>query len=195
MRRSGIVTRSFTASVARPAPAVVPVVISSRPTPQFVRHHDVAAPQVDATAFRQGWRIRSRLDGLLECGRIDREQWDAAIVWRRWNEVSSRSRAQHYEARVDVSAGPNDGGMGRRIDAASRLRAADAALGVRRVRLLEAVLVRDVAWAELGRMLRVSDKTARDRAVEAIEALADWRNGRAVAPPPETRFRNEPGRW
>src|SRR5262249_54017831 len=75
-----IVTRSFAATATRPAPrpAVPLVVTTAAPTPQFRQHHNVEAPQVDSTAFRQGWRVTTRLDALLEAGRIDKEQWEAA---------------------------------------------------------------------------------------------------------------------
>jgi hypothetical protein len=63
-----------------------------------------------------------------------------------------------------------------------------------RAKVLESVVVKDLSWATLGRLLRVSDKTASSHAVEAIKALADWRAGRAVAPPPVIRYRIEPGR-
>jgi hypothetical protein len=65
-------------------------------------------------------------------------------------------------------------------------------LGELRIRILEAVLVRDTPRVELGRLLRLTDKTARDWAVEALEALADHVAGRAVGPPSVVRFRNQP---
>jgi hypothetical protein len=57
-----------------PATSTRPAVSSNAPTPIYRQHHDVAAPQVDDRAFRQGWRVSTRLDGLYETGRIDREQ-------------------------------------------------------------------------------------------------------------------------
>lgn len=81
-----------------------------------------------------------------------------------------------------------------RTTAATKLREVATALGELRVRVLEAVLVRDVSWCELGRLLRLSDKAARDWAVGALEALAEHCAGRPVAAPPVLRCRNEPGR-
>jgi hypothetical protein len=199
MRRpAGIVTRSFSTAADRPspharAPIPVTVVATNQPTPAYRQHHDVAAPLVDATAFRQGWRVSSRLDALLEAGRIDREAWDAAHAWRRWAEVVPSFGRQSWDVRVGSSRGPGDGGMLLRVNAATMLREAAAALGGLRVRILEAVLVRDVPWAELGRLLRISDKTAQTRATEALEALANHCAGRPVAAPPVLRYRNEPG--
>jgi hypothetical protein len=196
-RHGPIVTRSLSVSaspraVTRNAP-VLPPVATSRPTPQFSHHHDVTAPQVDANAFRQGWRIVSRLDGLLEAGRIGREGRDVALQWRGWAETVTPYRAQSWAARVDISAVPNDAGMLRRVAAASRLRAAAETLGELRIRLLEACVLRDRSWREIANLLRVSDKTALSFTAEAINALADWDAGRSVTSPPVLRFRNQPG--
>jgi hypothetical protein len=201
MARSGpTVTRSFATtapaprSASRNAAALSAAIATSRPTPQFVRHHDVVPPQIDTHTFRPGWRVTTRLDGLLEAGRIDREQWDAACTWRRWAETVTPSRVQPWEIRVDTPAVPNETGVLLRVQTSGKLRAAAEALGPLRIKLLEWVVARDFAWREIGRFMRVSDKTARDRAVEALTALADWHAGRTVAPAPVIRFRNEPGR-
>jgi hypothetical protein len=197
MRRSGIVTRSYTVAVsARPAAAApLPAVTTNRPTPQFTRHHEVSAPQVDSTAFRQGWRVATRLDGLLEAGRIEREAWDCANEWRRWAETIVPSRVQQWAIRVDMPhASARDAGMLWRIAAATKLREAGEALGELRVKLLEASVLHDLSWRAIATQLRCSDKTALDRVAEAVIALADWRYGRIVPPPPVMRYRIEPGR-
>jgi hypothetical protein len=154
----------------------------------------VQAPQVDATAFRPGWLVQSRLLSLFEAGRIDRNALDAACIWRSWAETITPTRVQSWDVRVDAPLAPNDTPMMRRVRAAAKLREAAAALGQLRVAILDAVVVRDRPWVGLGRSLRVSDKTARHYAAEAIAALAAWRNGETVLPPPAIRFRNEPGR-
>jgi hypothetical protein len=173
---------------ARPLPT------SNAPTAIYRQHHEVSAPQIDAHAFRQAWRVASRLDGLLEAERIDREQWDAALTWRRWAEMITPSRVQAWDVRVDAQLMPNDAGMLYRVQTTKKLRDVADALGAIRIKLLEWVVVRDLPWTEIGRFMRVSDKTARDRAVEALTALADFYAGRPVAPEPVIRFRNEPGR-
>jgi hypothetical protein len=154
----------------------------------------VTAPQVDSTAFRQGWRVATRLDALLETGRINREQHDVACEWRRWAETVTPSRARPWDIRVDISAVPTDAGMLFRVHAATKLREAAAAIGELRARILEAVVLHDCSWRQLAQQLRVSDKTATQRAAEAVVALADWRCGRPVAPEPPARYRIEPGR-
>jgi hypothetical protein len=198
MRRPGsVVTRSYAAAGTAPrpsAPALRPVVSTGRPTPQFRRHHDVTAPQVDTTAFRQGWRVATRLDSLLEAGRIDREAWDCAHEWRRWAETVTPFRAQPWDVRVDISAVPTDAGMLLRVHAATKLREAAVAIGALRAKILEAVVLHDCSWRQLAQQLRVSDKTAMQRTAEAVVALADWGSGRPVAPERAVRYRIEPGR-
>ena len=139
--------------------------------------------------------MQTRLWSLLEAGKIDRAALDAALTWRRWAEVIAPTRVQSWEVRVDTPAGPGDGGMAHWIDAAARLREVTEALGQLRIAILEACVLKDHPWLTLGRLLRVSDKTARDHAAEAITAQAAWRAGEAVPPPPELRFRNQPGSW
>jgi hypothetical protein len=187
MLRPGLLHRSHGTAAAVAAP-----VATNRPTPQFRQHHTVETPQVDANAFRQAWRVQTRLDGLLESGRIDREQFEAAQAWRRWAETVTPFRAQSWDVRVDASLMANDAGMLFRVKAASSLRAAADALGELRIRLLEACVLRDRSWREIGDRLRVDAKTAIRYTVEAITALADWHAGRTVAPPPVIRYRNQP---
>jgi hypothetical protein len=183
MRRTGtVVARSSTATA-----------LTSAPTPQFRQHHQAQAPQVDSTAFRQAWRITTRLDGLLEAGRIDREQYEAAQEWRRWAEAVTPFRAQSWDVRVDASRVANDAAMVLRVNAAAKLRSVTEMLGQLRHRLLELSVRDDRSWREIGDRLGVDAKTATGRVIEAIAALADWHAGRTVAPPPIIRFRNQPG--
>jgi hypothetical protein len=169
-------------SAAAPRP-----VATSRPTPQFERHHDVTPPEISRDAFRQGWLVRTRLWGLLDAGRIDREAFDSALTWRRYAETIAPSPVTSFAPRVDISTGPNDLHMVRRVNAAGWIRACTDALGPLRVKLLEFSVRDDRSWRDIAELLRVSDKTAIARVVEAIEALADHVAGRTVAPPPVLR--------
>jgi hypothetical protein len=190
MRHPGpLVARSCAAVVPRPV-----AVATARPTPEFVRHYDVAAPQVDRDAFRPGWQVATRLHALLDLGRIDREEFDFALEWRRCAEVIAPSHTSSFSPRVDKSVGPADKGMLLRVRAAGWLRECSDALGPLRIKLLEACVLHDRSWVDVAALIRVSDKTAVNYVVEAIEALADWHSGRAVAPPPVLRYRIEPGR-
>jgi hypothetical protein len=203
MARSGsvAVTRSYIASVAphpapqrpTPPPALLRTVPSATPSPHFTQHHDVAAPQVDTRAFRQGWRITTRLDALFEAGRIDREQYTAVCEFRAWAEQIGVSHVQRWDVRPDAPCHPSDLPMLRRVQTAAKLRACADAVGELRIRLLDCC-IRDLSWREIGARLRVSDKTATIWVVEAIAALSAWRCGDTVPPPPVLRYRIEPGR-
>lgn len=179
-----LVTRSFSASVSprstpHSAPVLPPVVATSRPTAQFTRHHDV----VDAAAFRQGWRVCSRLDSLLEAGRIDQEAWDCAHEWRRWAETVTPLRAQRWDVRVDVSAVPNDTGMLIRTTAATDCVTWPSPWASCVSASWKPYWCGICPSQELGRLLRLSHKTAREWAAE------DRGAGRAVrAGPPVIYF-------
>jgi hypothetical protein len=200
MRRSGVITRLFSATAVRPAPASpsVPspsVIATNRPTPHFTSHHDVAAPRVDSTAFRQGWRVQTRLDGLLESGKIDRDGYDAACRWRAWAETVTARPTQPWSPRVDLSTGPGDGGMVHRVHCTGRLRAAADELGPIRFRLLTLCVLEDRSWREIAAAFHLSDKTVVAWTAEAVIALADHLAGRPVPPPPVLRPRVQPGSW
>jgi hypothetical protein len=198
MRRGGpIVTRSFSAVASRPstpsAPARPPPVSTNRPTVQYQRHHEVEAPRVDGDAFRQGWRVRTRLDHLLEAEKIDDECWQAARTWRGWCAAIGRVGVQGWSPRVDRSLTGYDPHLGK-VVAASKLRECTEALGQRRILCLELCVLDDLAWNSVALKLGVSEKTAVLRVAEALEALSDWAAGREVKPPLIERFRNEPRR-
>jgi hypothetical protein len=170
------------------------MVASAVPSSHFTRHHDVTAPQVDSTAFRHGWRVETRLDSLFTAGRIDRDAYDAACMFRRLSEITASVPAQKWDVRVDRSLVPNDTHTLWRVNAASKLRAAQEALGPLRTRVLHNVIVLDCPWGRLGRMLTISDKSAREFGIAAIQALADFCAARPVPPCPVIRYRNQPGR-
>jgi DNA-directed RNA polymerase specialized sigma24 family protein len=200
MRRPGIVTRSYAQAMARTAarplpPLSVPAISPGRPSAEFGHHHDVAAPQVDDRAFRQGWRVQTRLDALLEAGKVDRDGWDAACLWRRWAERTAPLPAQAWDVRVDRSLVPNDTVALARVQAAAKLRAVVEALGAIRVKLLTMCVLEDRSWRDIAAAFRLSDKTVAQWTAEAVNALADHLAGRPIAPPPQLRPRVQPGRW
>jgi hypothetical protein len=176
-------------------PAASPLPPSNAPSAAYRQHHDVEAPQVDTTQFRQGWRVHSRLTGLAESGRIDREQLEATVTWGNWAERVATPGTSPWRIRVD--GGGQGGGTfaDRQIDAAARLRESTAALGISRITLLGACVVEDMSWRRLGQRLGVAGDTARERVVEAIQALALWLAGEPVPPAPVVRFRNQPSSW
>jgi hypothetical protein len=179
--------------LGRPASSSLP--LSNAPAAEYRQHHDVEAPQVGTTSFRQAWRVHSRLASLAESGRIDREQLEAAVTWGNWAERVATPGTSPWRIRVD--GGGQGGGTftDRQIDAAARLRESTAALGASRIALLGACVVEDMPWRRLGQRLGVAAETARERVVEAIAALALWLAGEPVPPAPGVRFRNQPSSW
>jgi hypothetical protein len=193
MSRPGLIHRSHAAAaVSRPAPRPI---ATNQPTPQFQQHHTVERPQVDSTAFRQGWRVTTRLDGLLEAGRIDREAWDAACLWRRWVERTAPLPAQAWDVRVDRSLVPNDAATLARVQTTAKLRSVAEALGPLRIRLLQFCVMDDRSWREIGDRLRMDAKTARIWVAAAIAALAAFLAGEPVPDPPRLRARIQPSSW
>jgi hypothetical protein len=195
MRRPGsTVVRSFAATAPRPhAVPVATAIPTSRPTPQFERHHDVLPPQVDDQRFRQGWLVQDRLHQLAAAGLISREELDTALLWKRAADTMTPSHTCSFSPRVDTSTTARDSGALYRVRAATMLRQCADALGPLRVKLLEACVRDDRSWAEIGRLIGLSDKSTKEYVVEAIQALADWWRGDVVEPPPVIRFRNQPG--
>ncbi len=200
MPRPGPVSRFFAtpngSAIGSPAAASLPAVPpSNAPSPEYRRHHDVAAPEISARAFHPGWRVTGRLLGLHEAGRIDREQLEAALIWRAWTEAIAPVHGHDWTVRVDCSLGAGGNVPFSRLDAASHLRACATALGAGRMVLLRLSVLEDVSWSKVGRALGVSDKTGVDRVVEALAALAAWFRGEPVPEPPRERPRIQPRSW
>jgi hypothetical protein len=164
------------------------------PLVEYRRHHDVLAPRIDSREFRPGWRRKTRLMGLVETGKIGRDELEAGLQWRRWCETIGRQRTQAWIARINQSPMPGIPAH-HELAAARSLQMASAAVGPLRTSLLLWCLVDDLSWCDIGRRLRVQRQTAVKRVIEALEALAVWRAGRPVPEPPRIRFRNQPGSW
>ena len=146
------------------------MVLISKPSREFRRHHDVEAPQVDERAFRQGWRVRTRLDQLLADERISRSEWQAAIEFRAaWGAAIEITRA----GMIGVQGGGSpDNAMLTRLDAVERLRLVEAAIGGFAASLCRACIAHDLAWAAIGRQCGRNPETVRDWTVLAIRAMA-----------------------
>jgi hypothetical protein len=144
--------------------------MSNQPSDAYRQHHhDIEAPRVDARAFRQGWRVTTRLDALLDDGRITPGEWQAASEYRAAHDAMTS--AGH-------GAGSSTAGGGRdaRLDRTARIRAVNAAIGPEAAALCHACAVLDLSWRALGARLGVRDVTAMGRAVDALRALARaWR--------------------
>jgi hypothetical protein len=149
--------------------------MTAQPSPEFRRHHDVTAPQVDSTAFRQGWRVVTRLDQLRADGAIDAATYDAAIAVRTDCEVAfGRSRS------TPLMALPGGGGhiakhdrQLARVEAVGRLRRLAHRLGAFDATLIDQCVVLDLSWPEIGRRLGgIHHQTARAYAIQALRRLA-----------------------
>jgi hypothetical protein len=144
--------------------------MSTAPSEAYRQHHDVAAPQVDARAFRQGWRVSTRLEALLDEGAIEPIDFEAALAFRRdWDAANG------VRGRSLMTFG--GGGRGRdssavdRLGALARLRRIAEALGAFDVRLIEQCAVLDQSWALTGRQHAVADTTARRWTILALLRL------------------------
>lgn len=158
----------------------------SGPSAEFRAHHDVAAPRVDADAFRQGWRVTTRLDGLLADGLITAAGYGAALRWRRdWELAFGSAPARAYDG-PRAAPGPS-GGPIPRLAALGRLRAAESALGGFATGILIGLVARDMAWRRLAAGLGCEPATARRWAVVMIEGLAaHYRQAAHVAHAPQS---------
>jgi hypothetical protein len=149
------------------------LVTTARPTPEFTAHHDVEEPRVDERAFRQGWIVRTRLDQLLADDRISRAEWQAASEYRQtWAIARELVGVEPGMIRV-AGASSADAAMIARVDAVTKLRLVEAAIGSLYARLLLACLVHDLAWARIARFIGKHPETVRDRTVLAIRSLAE----------------------
>ncbi len=84
-------------------------------------HHDVAAPQVDPTAFRQGWRVDSRLM-LHAAGKITAGELQAAVDY--YHAVARILRIRGVALRERADGGWRNGTdlSNSKLDAAEHLR-------------------------------------------------------------------------
>jgi len=154
--------------------AVAPV-ISNAPSKDRARQAEaIEPPRIDASTFRQGWRIRTRLDALHVAGLISAGEWQTGHDFR---AACDRVRGVGERAAPDVytsGSGRPDGvhsAMLSMVATQSRLNAVEAQLGPLFSRLCVWCCVHDVSWAHLGRVVHVDPKTARAYTVMALHRL------------------------
>jgi hypothetical protein len=155
--------------------AVGRLVVSNAPLADLERHVEaIEPPRVDAATFRQGWRIRTRLDALHVAGLISAGEWQTGHDFR---AACDRVRGVGERAAPDIRAGGGgrpDGAhsaMLSMVRTQSRLNAVEAQLGPLFSRLCVWCCVHDVSWAHLGRVVHVDPKTARSYTVMALHRL------------------------
>lgn len=140
----------------------------------FIRQHrqDLEPPRVDARVFRQGWRIVTRLDGLLADFAIDATTWAAARAFRQTWEAALALPGRGPPLMVRAGTGTPGGASLARLDAVGRLRRLADALGPFHCRLLQAHVVLDLSWSEMARQHHVDRTTIRRWTIRALERLA-----------------------
>jgi hypothetical protein len=161
MQRRGppiILTKSFGLVSAPSRPAAVPdpaLTVSNAPTDFYRQHHTVEAPAIDEREFRPAWRVKSRLMMLVEYGRIDRRQLEAAAAFKGWCEAVGRHKSSAWLAvRVDGGRCPDGLIAPNQLEAARRLDAARLALGRDRVKLLFWAIVDELPWDRIAQTPR-----------------------------------------
>ena len=153
--------------------------MSIRPSPEYVAHHDVDAPRVDLSAFRQGWRVRTRLAQLHSDGAIGAAAFVAAVQFSLdWEMAYGRGRSAPLMVMPGGSGADEHSRMAKRVDAVTRLRWAGKQLGPLAMLLVEQCVVRDLPWAVIARAHSVTAPTARRWTIAALKHLA------AFGPPP-----------
>lgn len=146
----------------------------STPTAHRAQHVEgIEAPAVDARAFRQGWRITSRLDALHRDGKLTAGEWQAAVEYRAaWCRVLSASPRSFAPMRVSGFAGGGADRLATLTDTITRLRAVEAHIGATAAILAYWCIVADQSWAATGRKLQRNPETVRDWTTDAIRLLA-----------------------
>jgi hypothetical protein len=171
-------------------------VVGNRPTAARTQHAEgIDAPRVDATAFRQGWRVRTRLDALLADGLIQPGERQAAVEYRAaWERVITVAAVGN--ARLVRSSG--GGGPHVRLMAIAgtieRLRVIEAAIGVMADRLCFACAVEDQPWSSMARHHGRDPKTIRVWTAAALRDLATAWNGYGAKRERLGATRRNPGR-
>lgn len=143
-----------------------------KPTAEFCQHHEVSASAIDAREFRQGWRVKTRLDQLLLAGAIEPAEWMAAIAYRRLYERAFRNLWPNRSLDFRVAGGWRDRSIAAQLDALAAQRQLRQRLGPLSCRLIEACVLEDLSWAAIARQLGGMDpKTARTRTIAARRML------------------------
>jgi hypothetical protein len=167
---------------------------SNAPTDLGQHVEAIEPPRVDATTFRQGWRVRTRLDSLLSDRRITPGQWQAAVEYRdAWARVLQAGGGSPGGLRVSGGADRHHRLLGL-LDTITRLRATETWIGRLAASLCFACVVEDRSWASIAATCHRNPETVRDWTVLALRSLAVvWaggqRGGLDVCEPPRTARR------
>jgi len=151
--------------------APAPPVSGAGPTPEFQAHHDTLPPELTRERWIEGWRVNTRLYGLLDAGLIGAAEYQAGLRWQADYEAGACGARQGGEAvRVDEAPGPG-GVTDARLDALGRLRAAEQAIGREAAGHLIRCVGQDRPWDELDRQAGVRRHTSRSWTCAALVRL------------------------
>jgi hypothetical protein len=146
---------------------------SNAPSAARLRHAEaIEAPRVDAASFRQGWRVRTRLDALLAAGRITGDEWLAAVEYRdAYARVWSGRSGDLAGAKVSGGADLHDRQIAR-IATLTLLADVERRIGALATALCVACVVEDMSWAAIAALCRRNPETVRDWTALAVRTLA-----------------------
>ena len=113
----------------------------------------------------------SQLDGLLTSGDISRDTWQAGDDFRRHYEHAF-SGLTGSGGLTGIRADHADRFLINHLDAVTWVRQVSRTLGEPWISLVERCVVQDASWRATGRAFGISDKTARERTVDALGRLA-----------------------
>jgi hypothetical protein len=176
-----------------------PTAMSNAPLADRLQHAEtIEPPRVDASSFRQGWLVRTRLDGLRLAGRISVEVWQAAVEYRdAWGRVGAGRSVALGGTRISGGCDVHDRQIGL-VDTMADLTRVERRIGPPATLLVYHCAVNDLSWPEIGRRIGRSNHTAMTWTVLALRALAlAWATrrpgGRALGrAPPEPQGRVRP---
>lgn len=145
----------------------------TEPSPFFRQHVALDAPEIDTRSFRPYWRVRTRLDQLLDDRAITYAQWFAAFTFKRWVEhlVAGAYGGQSFDRSDRPSAG-FDASATRSADVSGHLDRVCEYLRPDHLRVINLFVVWDCNFRDIARALRCHPQTARKRTIEALQALA-----------------------
>jgi hypothetical protein len=152
---------------------------TATPSEFFRRHFEVVeAPAVDDKNFRTAWSIRTRLGQLFVDGLISRRELQVACWYRANYERAFCTDLRSSFQLLERPPQPRVNGIRRQDPHQRQLEAAEFIAHVRRELgatvggILDACVVTDMPWCELGRRLGRDSKTAKKWATETVKLLA-----------------------
>jgi hypothetical protein len=133
------------------------------------------APSIDGRAHRPYWSQRTRLVRLLEEGAIDRDAFAAGVKLRGWCETLFRGvKTQSWDVPIDHGGGRPGAANDAELIGARRLQAVASNLGRDWFAVLQMTVIDDLPWARIGTALGLTPKTAKTRAITALQMLVGW---------------------